>query len=192
MRVGEEADVEHQVRLARQAVAVGERDHGQGRPGALGDAEMACDQLPQPRRRELRGVDHEVGALAQRRDQPALAQDAVGDRAVRLERMAAAGLGEAALQDLVVAVEEQQAEVRAPLGELLAQSLRIEGAGPAVDADREVALDPVAGADQVGEQGRGQIVDRLEAEVLEDLQRGGAACAGHARHQHDPAHRRLR
>ena len=34
--------------------------------------------------------------------------------------------------------------------------------------------------------------DDLPAEVLEAFQRGRAARAGHARHQHDPAHRRLK
>ena len=105
--------------------------------------------------------------------------------------MAPARLGEAATQDLVLAVEEQQLRVvafAAPRGGDLADQIgRIERAGPAIDADREVTLQAVPRPDQAAEQGHRQVVDRLEAEVLQRLQRRGPTSARHSGDQDDLA-----
>ena len=62
-------------------------------------------------RPQMRGVDHDIGPAAQRRDQFPLMGDAVGQRPFDGERVQAARLGEAAGQHLVVAIDEQQAQI---------------------------------------------------------------------------------
>ena len=70
--------------------------------------------------------------------------------------MAPPRLVEATAQDLVLAVQEQQLRVgtfAAPRGGDLSDQIgRIERAGPAIDADREVALQAVPWPDQAAEQ----------------------------------------
>jgi len=66
MRIAQKAGVEHQVGLARQAAAVGERHHGDAQPAFGVRREMAQHQRLQLLRRQLRGVDGDIGMVAQR------------------------------------------------------------------------------------------------------------------------------
>ena len=169
--IGEEPDVEHDVGLAREPATVGERQDGQGQPALLGALEVPADQTPQVARRQLRGIDHQIGLFPQARHDPALVGDAVGDRTVEGERMAPAGFVEPAAQDLVLAVQEQELRLgrrpAAPGADPLEQVGRVEGARAAVDADGEVVIQPVARPHQAAKQRDRQIVDGLEAEILQ-------------------------
>ena len=141
---------------------------------------------------ERRGVDHDVGQFDDRAHRPAFLTDGVGDRPVVSQRVAVACFREAAGQDLVVAIEEQHAETHVRAGAEWCQdpgeNFRLEPPGAKIDADgdRLVAAGADAGrVDQAADQVEGQVVDDLVAEILEALQRGGLAGAGHARHQED-------
>ena len=106
--------------------------------------------------------------------------------------MASPGLGEALLEDLVVTIEEDQADRdrRVDAGEAAdqrRQPLGFEGAGAAVEADREIALQPVLEPHEPLDQRDRQIVDGLEALVLEDLQAARAPGTGHAGHDDEAA-----
>ena len=110
--------------------------------------------------------------------------------------MPAAGLGEAPPQHLVVAFEEQQAgrgtPAARPRRSTPQQPLRGEAAGAAVDPDRQPVRRRRRAPRRIApEQVDRQVVDGLVAEVLEDLQAGGAAGARHARHDDDLAHATL-
>ncbi len=79
--IGEKPDVEHYVRLAGQAAAIGEGQH-RYRQAALDDGgEIAGDQPAQVAGRQLRGINDQVGVLAQARHDLTLEGDAVGDLA---------------------------------------------------------------------------------------------------------------
>src|SRR5215207_7498170 len=83
VRVGEEADVEHEVRVARRPVLVAERAERDRELARLGRREhLGRDLAPQRRRAQARRVDDGVSAVADLREQVALAPDAVGDVAV--------------------------------------------------------------------------------------------------------------
>ena len=131
--------------------------------------------------------------LAQPRHDPALVGDAVGDRTVEGERMAPPRLVEPPTQDFVLAIEEQELGAGSFGGrtvrDQLEQMRRIECAGSAVDADRQILVGAIPRADQAAEQSDGQVVDRLETTVLERFQCRRPTRAGHPGHQHDQAHR---
>ncbi len=59
---------------------------------------------------EIGAVDHQIGGIGQILQQQPLLADAVGDRPVEGQRMAPARLGEAALQHLVGAGKEDEAD----------------------------------------------------------------------------------
>ena len=163
------------------------------RPRRRSRREMPLQQPLQIADREIGGVDHQIGARrADGASSSALLADAVGDRPVEGQRMAPARLGEAPLQHLVVAVEEEQADARAPARrfsrcDALQQGLGAEVAGAGVDADGDGPRrsSPPASV----EQSQRQIVDRLVAEILEGLERGAMPGARQAGHQHDAERR---
>src|SRR5262245_26128745 len=104
--------------------------------------------------------------------------------------MAAPRLVEATAQDLVFGVQEQQLRVVAAAArgtDLPDQIRRIERPCPAIHAYRKIPLQAVPRSDQAAEQGYRQVVDRLEPEVLQRLQRRGPTSARHSRHQDDLA-----
>ena len=184
MRVLQEAHIEHQVGLARQPVAVGEGGHADGHLRAAAPREMSGQDPAQLRRRERRGVDHQVGPRPQRHQQIALGGDPVDDRPAVGERMAAAGLGVAAAQDAVLAVEEDHGQAQAGATQITLQVLDEGRGGEAPGADIDPQGERAAAAlDQRPEQVEGQVVDRLVAEILEDRERRRAAGPGHARDQ---------
>ena len=140
------------------------------------------------------GIDHQVGAVAQPLHEAALELDHVGNRPLGVERVAAPGLGIAPDQDVVLAIEKQGLDVDVgAVGqtvELFQERLDREIAGPDIDPDRErTALGLGAPPDQPGQQRQRQIVDRLEAHVLERLQRRRTPGARHPGDQDDPVGR---
>ena len=106
--VGQEADVEGQVGVARRPVLEAEGEQGQRQLAALLAAQhLLGDPPPQFAAGQVAGVHHHVGALAQRRQQLALGPDPVDDPPFRRQRMAAAGLLVAVEQGLLVGLEEE-------------------------------------------------------------------------------------
>ena len=99
--------------------------------------------------------------------------------------MAPPGLGVAPPQHLVVAIEEDQPDVEVLLGaqpvEPLDQPFGAEITGPRVDSNGDRPRQAVAdAAGQAAEQGQGQVVDRLIAEVLQQVEGGGMTGARQA------------
>src|SRR5262249_47435550 len=104
------------------------------------------------------------------------------------ERMAAAGLGKALDQRLVLRVEKQQANVDPDRLEPAHRRRQLREREPAarIDGDRDA---PVARlreeVDGGGEEHCGQVVDAIEVRVLEDVQRDALTRAGEAADDHD-------
>src|SRR3954451_8443202 len=91
VRVRQEAAVEHEVDVERQAVLVAERhDAGLERGGAVALAEAGAEAVAQLVDVEVAGVDDEVGAPLELVEQLALRGDAVGHAVVGRERVLAA------------------------------------------------------------------------------------------------------
>src|SRR6185503_12338960 len=73
VRIRQEANVKNQIRIGRQTIAITET-HQRNQQGPLGAAlKFARNKLPQLVNIEARGVDDNVGQLANRRHQFALA-----------------------------------------------------------------------------------------------------------------------
>jgi hypothetical protein len=131
---------------------------------------------------QRRGVDDAVGPRAQLAQLAALALDAHQWAALAAERMRAARLAEAAHEHVVAGVEEEHLDAMAG-GAQLVEGARIvaeELALADVHAERD-AIDRLARARAQLQEARhehdGQIVDAVEAEVLEDVDRGALARA---------------
>ena len=163
MRIGEEAHIEDQIGFPRQAVAIGKGHHGDCQTGAAVQREMPLHQPLQIADGEIGAVDHQIGGIGQILQQQPLLADAVGDGPVEGQRMASARLGEAALQHLVGAGEEDQADalprLRLQALDTLQQGRGTEAPGAAVDAERHGAVEVRWGV----EQSQRQIVHRLIA-----------------------------
>src|SRR6185437_4537913 len=150
---------------------------------------MALQHALQVMRAQERSIDHEIGAVAQRTNALALELDAVGQRPLPRQRMTAARLGVAALEPLVVAIEEDDVEIELALGgeavECLNESRNREVARAHIDADGERQMGR-GWRHQIGQKRQRQIVDRLIAHILECLERRGASRAGHAGDHQQP------
>ncbi len=143
----------------------------------------------------MRGIDDQVRQGDDRRGQLAFPPDAVGDRSILAQRVAVARFGEAADENLVVAIEIQHGEFQARhLAERrqhAGEQVRIEAPRAKVDADGERLVPGGANAgriDQATDQAERQVVDDLVAEVLKRLQRRRLAGTGHAGDQQDAEH----
>ena len=153
-------------------------------PRRLRRAEGVGDPLGELVHVEGGGVDDEVGVAAQVGQHAALALEAVEQPSPALQRVRTTGRLLPADQHVVGGVEEDQrgGAARGALGDRGVQGVE-EGAGPDVDDDRhglggpEVLVDE---ADDVLEQVGREVVDDVEAEVLELLGGGAAAGPGHA------------
>ena len=121
----------------------------------------------------------------------ALAAQPVEQPAAALQRVRAAGGLLAAYEHVVGGLEEQQRRVPAggALGEVGLERAE-ERPGADVDHHRDRLVEAAALVDQpdhVAQQARRQVVDDVEAEVLELLGGGAAAGAGHPGHDHELA-----
>src|SRR5262245_4967697 len=102
--------------------------------------------------------------------------------------MAAAGLGKALDQRLVLRVEKQQANVDADRLEPAHRRGQLREREPAagIDRDRDALVARLReGVDGGGEERCGQVVDAIEVRVLEDVQRDALTRAGEAADDHD-------
>ena len=136
-----------------------------------------------------RGVDDQVGGIEQRLQQPPLDGDGLAQAlAAAAQRMHAARLGEAPQQLVVVGHQEDQLAVDAAAAQFVDQ----RPAPSAISASVLRASMPTAvrwytrvGAahgvrDEGLEQRRRDVVDAVEAQVLEQVQRHALARAGQA------------
>src|ERR1700722_1572000 len=190
MRIPEEAHIEDQVGVARQAVAMRKRGDENGVAGRGVEPEITLQQALQVRRRQRRGVDHQIGAVAQGPDALAFQAYAVGHRMLGRQRMAAAGFGITAFQPVVVAIEEHHAQIDGLALDQPVERLDQRGHGEVaradIDADGKRRLHRVR-TDEIGQQRQRQIVHRLVAHILERLQGGGSPRARHAGDDHETA-----
>ena len=175
VRVGQEADVEHDVGVAGRAVLVAERAEGDREPARLAGREhLGGDLAAQRGGAQPRRVDDRVRALADRAEQLLLAVHAVGDVAVAGQRVAPAGLLVAGEQRLLVGLEEQHADgdvARVQLVEHRGELLEVLAAAQVGDDAGALHLGALV-QEQPGERAdhrRGQVVDGEVARVLEDV-----------------------
>src|SRR6266849_10405138 len=157
-RVRQEAAVERQVRIARQAVLVAERDQRDGHRARLGTRDEVAQRAAQLVHGERAGVEDAVGELAQRPELLALVADAVRDATAGRRRVRPPRLAEAPHEDVVARFEVEHLE-RHP-AQLFLRAL------PQLDEARD--------------QGHRQVVDAVEAQVLEHLDGGALAGAREA------------
>ncbi len=156
---------------------------------------MAHDGASELVHAEARRVDDQRGSLAQRREQVPLGGDAVehGVRATLApfrgtQRMRTTRAAEAAQQRLVSGIEEHHLKLRsARLLERLQNTRGVvqEPTHTHVDAERDAPQPRAAErVERVPHDGRGQVVDAKEAEILERVHRSRFASAAHTRHHH--------
>jgi hypothetical protein len=189
MRVAQEPAVEHHVEALGHAALEGERlkrhPHGARAPVR----EPLRQRRLQVVRACLGGVEQDVGAISYRGEQGDLLADAGDRRGVGHQRVAAPGLGVAAHQNILAAVEKQQLQRQAlapvqPVDKIL-QPLDREIPVAHIHADGH---GPVAARrlDQAAQHRHGDVVDGLEAQILEDVDRGCPPGAGRAGHDDQP------
>ncbi len=107
--------------------------------------QLLGDPAPQFGPGQVGGVDDDVGALAQRRQQLALGADAVDDPPFRRQRVAAAGLLVAVEQGLLVGLEEEQLRLRPVAFEVVEHRQQVvEVLAAAHVGDDRRALDPAS------------------------------------------------
>ena len=153
-------------------------------------AERPLDALPQRRHRQRRGVDDQVGGGPHRGQHRALGGNALGQRLLALQRMAAAVLLVAAHQDVVGRLHEQHARSDVAGGQFVAHRVQVAGESPRPHVHHHRQLgDPRAGGqaeiDHPGDQLRRQVVGHIPAEILEHLGGGAAPGPGQPGHQND-------
>src|SRR5262245_4536969 len=175
-RVRQEAAVEHQVGVDREAVLVPERDQGDRQRAGVGRLEELSQRGPQLVHGEHARVDDARRLAAQLAQRFALAPDAVGDRAALRGGMRTPGLAEAPHQHVVTGLEIDDLRLRTCRAQLVEDVREVaqETALPDVNPERHTA-DILARAlpqlDESRQQRDREIVDAVEAQVLEDLQR---------------------
>src|SRR3954454_13156888 len=187
VRVGQEADVEREVGVARRPVLVPERGERDRQPPRRGGREQLVGDLAAERGgRQARRVDHDVGALLDRGQQLLLGADAVDHAAVRGERMPPPRLLVALAEVLLVGGEEDHAVHHARRGQLVDHARergQILAAARVAHDRRELDLGALV-HEQLRERAdhlRRQVVDAEVAGILEHVHRrrlAGARQAG--------------
>src|ERR1022692_3069063 len=177
--IRQKPDVKHQVAIRRHSIAKSEAGDVDlnGRLIAL-PAETLTDKIAQLVDGEPGGVDDQVRHGADRRQLRAFALDAAGDGLIRTQRMRPAGLTEAADDGVVVRLqkEEPRGHRFADAGEDFGKHLQ-----PGALANIHHQGCRVNGgivARQLGElrdQFHRQVVDGVEAQILQGLQDGTLA-----------------
>src|SRR3954447_17256173 len=186
VRVGQEADVEREVGVARRPVLVPERGERDRQPPRRGGREQLVGDLAAERGgRQARRVDHDVGALLDRGQQLLLGPDAVDHAAVRGERMPPPRLLVALDEVLLVGGEEDDAVHHAGRGQLVDHARergQILAAARVAHDRRELDLGALV-HEQLRERAdhlRRQVVDAEVAGVLEHVHRRRLARAREA------------
>src|SRR3989442_9578996 len=190
-RVRQEARVEQQVGLRRQAVLVTEGDDRDVHRLVTGlRREVVLDVTPQLVHVEVAAVDDEVSALTERLEGLTFAADPFLERSPRRQRVRAAGLREAADQGVIVRLEEDEADPAA-----LGAAQGVEHRGKFLQKraladvhDQRGARDVGPAGAQVGEHGderHGKVVDAKVPQVFEGPDRQGLPRPRKTRDRHD-------
>src|SRR3954453_7451983 len=186
-----EPHIEHEVGLERDAVLEAEADElDREAIGPLHVAEAREDALAQLAQGEVARVEDDVRLLADPGQHLALLRDRCGDPALVRQRVAMPGLAEAADEDVVARLEEDDHRSDAASLERAAHRPEREGhvAGPDIEHDRRPREASRVGRDQVREvaqQLAGQVVHDDVSEILEQLRRRRLAAARHPRDDDD-------
>ena len=195
VRVRQCPSVEHEVRIVRHAVPISERLEQERRPGLRAVDHASPDQFAQFVHRQSRGIDRQVGRIGERRQQALfLLQGFHESHAMASERMPAPRFAEALEQRLAIGAQEQRLARDAALAQRLDQPRHlgeILRAIARVDADGRLAVRGFAGADGVGDESGQQacrdVVDAIEIEVLQHVERDALAGARQPA-DHDQSH----
>src|SRR5438128_6818388 len=187
---GEEAAVERQAGVGRQAVLVAERDEGDRHRARLGALDEVAQRAAQLVHGERARVEDAAGDLAQRPQLLALAPDAVGEHAALGRGMRPARLAEAAHEHVVARLEVEHLERDAAHAQLLEDAREFVEEVPLahVEAERHaphLLARALPHLDEAGDERHRQVVDAVEAQVLEHLDGGALARAGEPGHDHE-------
>src|SRR5436309_3172970 len=185
--VGEEAAVERQVRVGREAVLVAERHERDRHRARLGVVDEVAQRAAQLVHGERAGVQDAVGDLAQRLQLLALAPDGVGESAAPGGGMRPTRLAEAVDQHIVARIEVEHLERDAAPTQLLEDARELVEEVPVarVEAERHapyLLARALPQLDEAGDERHRQVVDAVEPQVLEHLDGAALARAGEAGH----------
>jgi len=140
--------------------------------------------------RERARVEHAVGDLAERPELLALAPDAVGEDAAQGSGMRPARLAEAAHEQVVARLEVEHLERDAACAQLLEDARELVEEVPLAHVEPErhaprLLARALPYLDEAGDERHRQVVDAVEAQVLEHLDGGALARAGEPGHHHE-------
>ena len=138
---------------------------------------------------EVGGVDDDVGTVLQRLEFDAFGFDAFEQGPLPLQRMGSPRRFEAADEDFVGGVEEDDAQRQSLIDEVADRRLQLGVLRSAlgVDDDCDLRQGAVGAGDEFDERThhlRRQIVDDVPVHVFEHVGHGGAARSGHAGDEH--------
>src|SRR5438132_10975256 len=188
--VGQEAAVERQIRVGRQPVLVAERDEGDRHRARLGPLDEVAQRAAQLVHGERARVEDPVGDLAEGPDTLALEQDHVGERPGPGARVRPARLAEAAHEHLVARLEVEHLERDTARTQLLEDARELVEEVPLahVEAERHaphLLARALPHLDEAGDERHRQVVDTVEAQVLEHFDGGALARAGEPGHHYE-------
>ncbi len=182
MRIGQEAHVENEVGIGRNAVAIAKADARNQHRALFGIAEAFGDEVAQFVNVEFRGVDHDVGKLADGLQQLAFVIEALAHAEMFSDGMRPAGLAVAPEQSILSGFDKDEGN-----GMHAAKMLQERGqllklvAFTSIDKQRSTGKTAFAGSVEFGKnwnQFDGKIVDAIETHVLECVQDGALSGAG--------------
>src|SRR3954447_3577449 len=191
VRVLHEPDVEDEVGLERHPELVAEADDlDRELVRSRGRRNLGEQPLPELAQREVGGVDDDVRLRADGLEHRALALDRAADAPSVAERVPVARLGEAADEDVVASLEEDEAgrDAAALQGAPNSREGQSRVTRPDIEDDRHLGeAHPVRGHElgEFGQELARQVVDDEVAEVLEELRRRGLATARQAAEDDD-------
>ena len=189
-RVWQEPAVDGEVGVARQAVLVAEGHERDGHAAARDAIDEVAERGTELVHGEPTRVDDAIRDLTQRSQLLALTADAVSQAAALGRGMRPPRLAEAPHQHVVARFEVHHLDVDAALPELPAHARELGEQAPLahVDAEchaRHLLARALPELDEAGDQRDGEIIDAVEAEVLEAPDRGALAGAREPRHDDD-------
>ena len=188
----EKADVEHEISLRGHTMAVGEGEHEDHRRVRGLWLKARRDDTAQIADGEPTGVECEVGPLAEPAEQRALAPNSFLDRLVVSRGCGRRVSLKRRRSTAVSQSRKSQGDVARPLGAEQRPEITFDGVEPLVResiprASAPCRLPSSRSRTRIRKQREREVVDRLVAEVFQDLECGRLAGAGHSRHQNKGA-----
>src|SRR5216683_5947787 len=188
MWVVEKAHVEDQIGISRYAVTIRKRrDENTKTDGS--ECKMAGQQALQFGGSQVRGIDHDISAVAQGRNHSAFEPDSVHDGPVSSERVGPTRLGIAPFEPLVITVDKQHLEIAVGSADHVVEgfehALDGKASGTQISAYRDCRRIHCGALDQSWHEGEGQVVEGLITHVFECLQRRRSPRPRHSGDQED-------